>query len=167
MTFKTHPTLGEPLFKFPRFILANQGVIIVSDWRKDCVIFLHEATGSILKEYRGTREQPLANPYDISLDADGSVYIMNGKNGAIHVLDSQCNLVDVITETSYLLSPKLISYDSSSGRLAVTYGAGDIRSFNHCVRKPLHDLSTHLAQPPSVLALPTMDANVKCPSPGF
>lgn len=167
LSFKNHPTSGVPLFKYPRFILANQGVLIVSDWRKDCVIFLHEATGSVLKEYKGTKEQPLVNPYDMSMDADGNIYIMNGKNGSIHVLDLQCNLVDVIIETSQLLSPRLISYDSARYLLAVTYGAGDIRSFYHCVRKPVAELSSPPAHAQSVLAPPTLDANARCPSPRF
>ncbi|XP_045175588.2 uncharacterized protein LOC123536455 [Mercenaria mercenaria] len=168
LSFKNDPQLGLPLFKFPRYVEAFQGVLIISDWRKDCVIFLHVTTGSILKEYRGTRDHPLINPYDVSLDERGNVYILNGKDGSVHVVDVQCNLTDVIKETSELLNPRLIAYDDASGRLAVTYGAGDIKTYHHRVPVPVEvEPESPPPHSPSFLLPPKSDAHARCPSPGF
>lgn len=168
ITFQNDPALGVPLFKFPRYVVANQGVIIISDWRKNSVIFLHESTGSVLKEYKGTRDFPLADPYGICLDETGNVYVLNGKKGSVHVLDLQCNLVEVIEATSELMAPRLLAFDNNSGRLAVTYGSGEIKSFHHRVPATV---STEPVTPPphtpSFLLPPKDDAHLRCPSPSF
>lgn len=167
-SFHNDPVLRAPLFKFPRFITSFQGVLIISDWRKDCVIFLHAATGSILKEYRGTAEHHLVNPYDITLDSRGNVYILNGKDGTVHVLDLQCNLIDVIKETSELLNPRLIAYNDAAGLLAVTHGAGDIQTFYHVVPAPVSVQPENTSNnSPSFLSPPKPNFDARCPSPGF
>lgn len=168
LSFQNDPQLGVPLFKFPRYVVVNQGVLIISDWRKDSVIFLHETTGCVLKEYKGTREQPLVNPYDLSLDDAGNVYVLNGKDGSIHVLDTQCNLIEVLHATSELISPRLIAYDCFGGRLAVTYAAGDVKSYHHRVPTtlPIQPASPP-PHSPSFLLPPKDDAHLRCPSPVF
>ncbi|XP_060560869.1 uncharacterized protein LOC132720701 isoform X2 [Ruditapes philippinarum] len=168
MSFKSDPKLQTPLFSFPRYVAAFQGALIISDWRKDCVIFLHVATGSVLKEYRGTKESPLTNPYDIALDNQGNVYILNGKDGTVHVVDTQCNLTDVIRDTSELLNPRLLAYNDEAGLLAVTYGAGDIKTYYHRVPLPetaKPSISSH--DTPAFLSPPIPDATARSPSPAF
>ncbi|XP_060606324.1 uncharacterized protein LOC132758652 [Ruditapes philippinarum] len=180
MTFKNDPQLPAPIFNFPRYVEAFQGALIISDWRKDCVIFLHAASGSVLKEYRGTKESPLINPYDISLDKLGNVYVLNGKDGTVHVVDTQCNLTDVIRETSELLNPRLLAYNDEAGLLAVTYGAGDIKTYYHRVPLPetakpsipSHDTPASHHTPtshhtPAFLSPPIPNATARSPSPAF
>ena len=128
-TFGLYPT-GQPIFSFPRYVLVNAGVIIVSDWRLNRILFLREENGQIVAEYKGSHEHPLLNPYDITLDAKGNIRVLDGKTGHIHVVDRQCRLVDVVPYTSSLLNPRLLAYNSGGHRIAVSHGAGDIKIFS-------------------------------------
>ena len=113
------------IFNFPRYILTNSNAIIVSDYKMNEVSFL-DYNGVVLGQYRGVRGHPLVNPYDITVDGEGNVYVMDGKTGDVHVTDARFKTISIIRCGAKLLRPRLLEYDTITNRLAITHGAGDV-----------------------------------------
>ena len=123
-TFKLDP-YGQPLFSFPRYILVNANTIIVSDHIMNAVIFL-DLKGQLLGRYTGFEGQPLIKPFDIAFDGLNNVYVLDGKTGHIHVIDSKFRVVTIIKCGRTLLNPRLLEYDLTTNRLAIIYAGGTL-----------------------------------------
>ena len=122
-------TIANPnLFSFPRYILTKSNAIIASDYKLNQVIFL-DYNGVVLGQYRGARGHSLVNPYDITIDGEGNVYVMDGKTGDVHVTDAQLRTIGIIQCGSKLLRPRLLEYDAITNRLAIMHGAGEVTMY--------------------------------------
>lgn len=116
------------VFSFPRYIITNANSIIVSDHKQNEVAFL-DYNGVVLGQYRGVRSHPLVNPYDITVDGEGNVYVMDGKTGDVHVIDAELRTIGIIHCGSKLIDPRLLEYDAFTNRLAITHGAGEVTMY--------------------------------------
>lgn len=175
----------RPLFSFPRYILVNDKTVIVSDHKMNAVIFL-DFHGKVHGKYVGFQGQQLINPYDITCDGEGNVYVIDGRTGDIHVFDKMLRIISVIRSGSSLLNPRLLKYDIQTNRLAITHGAGMVTVYpvksNYTIEEfetehisghsdPLRtgdtcwSPETHSAGSEGLLLFP-QDAE-RAPSPGF
>ncbi|XP_060603582.1 uncharacterized protein LOC132756512 [Ruditapes philippinarum] len=132
--------------------------IIVLDGKINAV-FVYKDDGRTVGEYRGTPEEPLVNPTDVSLDTKGNALILNGERSNIHVMNLQCNLIEIIkipgSNIGKMPSRKLIAFDIESQRLAVARSNGEIAIFTF---KGGYDCLTQQTPDPC-LALPHQSVN--------
>ena len=116
---------GQLMFSFPRYVLYKSNTIIVSDHKMNAVLFL-DFEGRLLGKYTGFRGQHLVNPFDITVDGEGNVFVVDGKTSNIHVFDKKFRIITVINCGLSLFNVRLISYDERTNRLAITHGGGDV-----------------------------------------
>ena len=74
----------------------------------------------------GVHGHPLVNPFDITFDGEGNIYVLDGKTGHIQAFDTQFRTISVIRCGSKLLNPRLLEYDIPTNRLAITHAAGKV-----------------------------------------
>lgn len=114
--------LGFMRFAYPRAVEVFERHIIVLDWKLGTVcVFLEDGTPK--GEYKGIPGYPLSKPSDMTLDHAGYILILNGEFPNIHVIDLQCNCIQVI-KTSRREFPgsrdiKLIAFDSDTRKVAL------------------------------------------------
>ena len=152
--------------RYPKAIETFESYIIVMDWRLHMVVvYCHN--GEIIGEYTGTPAFPLCKITDITLDHLGNILILDEELSNIHVIDLCCNLLEVIKipkRFSDRMTPKLISFDVSSKRLAVVRSNGDIAVFDfdngydglpqrHLGFQPLNSFEMNPPRTPEVLPM--------------
>ncbi|KAL4232838.1 hypothetical protein ACF0H5_007525 [Mactra antiquata] len=130
LTQITH-TPSAVLLMYPKAVEVFETKIIVLDWKLNsvCVYFQN---GQQIGEYRGTPESPLVNPLDMTLDHKGNIMILNGEFSNIHVIDLNCNPLEVIKipkNNPGSSTAKLIAFDVETHRLCLARSKGDLAVF--------------------------------------
>lgn len=117
--------------QYPRALEVHGSLIIVMDWKLHrVVVYCHN--GDVIGEYSGTAVSQLVNAQDITLDHCGNILILDGETSNIHVIDLDCNPIEIIKipkSFSDRTTAKLLSFDVISKRLAVARSNGDIAIF--------------------------------------
>ena len=163
----------HPLFSYPRYIVADGNIGVVSDWRQNKITFVRQQDSAILGSYSGTSAHPLTDPYDVTVDGKGYIFIMDGRTGKVHVIDRTFHVVRMIEETGQLLSPRLLAFDSHSGNLAVSYSGGRVKCLTAPTAVPNyghvtpHGPNTVTGMMDNMQLSPPSDSHQRCPSPGF
>lgn len=116
---------------YPRSVEVYENFVIIMDWKLRAVmVFRHK--GEAVGQYKGTPASPLVNPVDFTLDQFGNILTLDSELSNIHVIDLDCNPIEVIKIPrlfSDTAAPKLISFDTESKRLALARSNGDIAIF--------------------------------------
>lgn len=125
-------TPGFALWQYIKKVQVFGSNIIILDCKINLVA-VYKDDGSAVGEYRGTEESPLINPPDMALDHHGNVLILNGGFQNIHVIDLECDPLEII-ELPSDISPsasrlKLIAFDLESHRLCIARSNGEIAIF--------------------------------------
>lgn len=115
-------------FVYPKNVAVFKQAIVVVDWRLDIVSVLHEE-GYNVAQYGGRPHYPLKDPNSLTLDHFGNVMVVDGKSGNIHVLDLQCQPLEII-KCPRGHSLKLAAFDTKSRRLAVVRQSGDVAIYD-------------------------------------
>lgn len=118
--------------QYPKALEVHGSFVIVMDWKlRTVIVYCHN--GDVIGEYSGTDTSPICNIQDITLDHCGNILILDGELANIHVIDLDCNPVEIIKipkSFSDPTTPKLISFDVESKRLAVARSNADIAIFD-------------------------------------
>ena len=124
----TKDSYGHPMFSFPRYILVNANTIIVSDHVMNAVLFLN-TFGLQRGQYTGFSDEVLRNPYGITVDGEGNVFVVNGLTNNIHVFDPKLRIINVIKCGAKLFNARLLEYDTKTNRLAIIHSGGYVSMY--------------------------------------
>lgn len=128
-SFKLSP--GNLGLQYPKAVEVYGHFIIIMDWKlRSVMVFCHN--GDVVGEYRGTPASPLCNPIDMTIDHCGNIMILDGEMSSIHVIDLDCNPVEVIKIPKVFsgrTSARLISFDKETKKLAIARSNGDVVIF--------------------------------------
>lgn len=116
-------------FTYPKCVAVYKHVIVVADWKLNCVVILYD-DGSAIPIYNGTTLFPLKEPNSLTMDHFGNIMIVDGKTGNIHVVDLQCRPLEIIKCPRGDSIPKLIAFDVNSCQLAAVRLSGDIAIYD-------------------------------------
>ena len=93
--------------------------------RMNAVLLLN-TSGLPKGRYTGFNDEDLRNPFGITVDGEGNVFVVNGRTNNIHVFDPKLRYINVIKCGAKLLNVRLLEYDTKTNRLAIIHSGGYI-----------------------------------------
>ena len=114
----SHDQLGQHLFSNPNSVSSHSNGVVVSDDRTKTLTLLDANTGNII-----TRRHLTEEPYGITTDAEGNVYVCYKMRREIAVFNSDLSQEKTVLKGKDGLSyhPLTVAFDNSTRELFVGY----------------------------------------------
>ena len=94
-----------------------------------CLVYLQVSEvgtdGGVLRQFSGSRLIPLGSPEHIAVDSRGNIFVEDGYNGRILLLDRRLKLRRVVIDEHQLsyMGPGRLCYMEQSGHLLIGFNA--------------------------------------------